>query len=83
MLKQPSERTVEIIRPTYFSGVVEPVGKVMTLPTGLAAELVSANKAKFVSTMPNPVPTPMPDPKELPDDHPHVVAKAHQPKKGN
>ncbi len=83
MLKQPSERTIELVRPTYFAGVVEPIGKVLTLATGLAAELVTGGKAKFVSPMPEPVPTPMPNPRELPEDHPHVIAKAERPKKGD
>ena len=77
MLKQPIERTVQFLRATYIDGKVVAVGEKRTLPTGLAAELFSAGKAKFADPDPVPIPTPQADPTELPDDHPHVVtAKA-------
>jgi hypothetical protein len=48
MLKQPKERTVEFVRPTFISGELATVGTKRAFPTAFAAELVSGGKAKFI-----------------------------------
>jgi hypothetical protein len=73
MLNTPKQRTVEFVRPTYVDGKVVPVGEKRTLGTGIAAELVTARKAKFADPDPVPVPTPQVPGNELPEDHPHVA----------
>jgi hypothetical protein len=55
MLKQPKERTVEFVRPTFISRELLAVGTKRTFPTAFAAELVSGGKAKFAEPDPEPI----------------------------
>ncbi len=73
MLNTPKQRTVELVKATYIDAVRVEVGERRTLGAAVAAELVTARKAKFVDPDPVPVPTPQAPPNELPEDHPHVA----------
>lgn len=52
MIKQPKERTVRITRAFLMGGESVPVDTVITLDTGLASELIAANKAEETTEKP-------------------------------
>lgn len=51
MIVNPKEKTIKVIRSFCIEGEPVPVGEVLTLPHGLACELIGSNKAvSFTAT---------------------------------
>lgn len=54
-----STKYIEVLRPFYLGGEIKPVGKVIEVDSRFGAEMVHANKAKFVDA-PKPAEKPAP-----------------------